>query len=156
MKTLLVLVTISLHFIGAGTASADGPDFELLCPASTVAGSTFSVSVTQIENWDCSQSYNLKRSMITMIANPNDPGTGLGNNLGGLGIYGPFIRTGPDRIVPAASCSEYWAPGTYPNFGIGGLQAPNTPGKAVMVVVAFITPRGKDIAGDMCLVNITP
>lgn len=160
MKRFLVLMSMMsmLLIIGAGNVFAGGVNFDLLCPNSVTAGSTFTVTVANIQNWDCVNSVFLKRYMIGFVANPDavPPGT-LGNNVGGLGIYGPYQKyLGTGKTVPAATCLPGISviPGTILNFNITTPASPSVPGKIAMVVIDFLTNTGQDQTGGMCVVNL--
>ena len=149
---LLVLLMV---FVAWGTAFAqDGPDIDihLSCPTSASYGSgTNKLNVTAyIENWDCDD-INLNRYMSGMI-------TGSGTDqMGTIGVYGPFPRWAGSFTVPAASCPQGWpeSPGTT-SKSLFVMNVPNAPGKLATAFLSFITNNGEEIGGNACLVAITP
>lgn len=157
MKRFLILMSMMsmLLIIGAGSVFAGGGvNFDLLCPTNVTAGSTFTVTVANIKNWDCSSSVGLSRYMIGFVANPDS------NNFGGLGIYGPYQKyLGAIKLVPVSNCTTCTdpngCPGTIPNFNITTPASPIVGGKMAMVTIMFIRANGsEEIGGGMCLVNL--
>jgi hypothetical protein len=71
---------------------------QLACPASVKAGQPLTVTVN-LYNWDCYESMNVSRFMMSIIGNAN-------GTLSGLGIFGPYNRSlSTPRVVPAAVCN---------------------------------------------------
>lgn len=154
MKRFLIVMSILL-IIGAGNVFAGEVNFDLLCPTNVTAGSTFTVTVANIKNWDCSSSVGLSRYMIGFVANPDS------NNFGGLGIYGPYQKyLGAAKTVLASNCTTCTdpngCPGTIANFNITTPASPNVGGKMAMVTIMFIRANGsEEIGGGMCMVNLS-
>ena len=94
MRNALILLVVT-SFLGAQSAIASDVDIDLVCPLTVPAGGSVNVIVS-LKNDGCS-AFDFQRTFVAIAGNTDD-------SVGGLGIFGPFVRA-ISGTIPEAECN---------------------------------------------------
>jgi len=122
---------------------------DISCPASVNVGSPLTVTVA-LYNWDCDNSLNVARFMMSVVGNAD-------GTLSGLGIFGPYNRSlSTPKVVPPASCGATTTPGTVTPFNLTAMNTvpASLSGKMALVMIDAMSATGQSISGKECMVQV--
>lgn len=127
-------------------------DVDVVCPTSVVSGAPLDVQVV-LMNDECNNTVSVARAVAGIGGNS-------GGTLGAAGLWGPYNRAFSTIVVPKASCDR-WGNMINPgkrqtSINIVSSVPPALANTSAGVAVEFITPDGKGIGGDACVVEVTP
>jgi hypothetical protein len=121
---------------------------EISCPASVNVGSPLKVTVA-LYNWDCDNSLNVARFMMSVIGNAD-------GTLSGLGLFGPYNQN-MAKVVPHATCGpSLTTPGVVAPFNLTVMNSvpASLSGKMTMIMIDAMSATGQSLSGKDCKVNV--
>jgi len=142
MKRTLLFV-LAVVVIYAGTASAQDVKLDVKCPPNIRAGSLLNVTLNvSASTLECTGTIGVPRLMVAIGGNAQD-------TLGGIGIWGPFLRPANWTLTFCA------APLTKTVKVIDAMPA-TVVGTMAMVMVKAIDSAGRELGSGTCYVNVLP
>jgi hypothetical protein len=147
-KTVLIVCSAALFFMGLGICYAQDVEFTLQCPENIKAGNPLDVTVSNILNDEDPQDPEAGPAVIGHAL------VGLGGNMGnsvtGIALFGPFSRPFSLTVQPGQTVSGPWV------LRIIDKVPASLAGKVAMATVMFSNAGySENFGGNSCGVNVT-